>query len=145
MEQPSTSGLQQQEGPGSTSSIDQELAAAVTEANDLLISSLSVGDHPTTNESELDAQIAAYRASITRLAAQLGPDAAADAAAQPGSSRDQARSAAAAAAAGPSSDVVPGLGREGVDYQVGCAGNWGCGVARCQAAAAWACHVSLNC
>lgn len=114
MEEASTSSLQQQDVPMT----DQELSAAVAEANDLLISSLSVGDIPTTDESELDAQIAAYRTSISRLAAQLGPDAAADAAAQPGSSRDQAR-LAAGAAAGPSSVVVPGLGREGVDYSVG--------------------------
>lgn len=105
---------------------DQDLAQAVSQANDLLISSLSAGDIPTNDEAELNAQIAAYRASISRLTAHLGLDVAADAAAaaaaQPSSSRDQAGAAAAAAAAGQSDEaahgMVPGLGREGVDYQV---------------------------
>lgn len=102
---------------------DQDLAQAVSQANDLVISSLSAGDIPTNDEADLNAQIAAYRASISRLTAHLGPDVAADAAAaaaQPSSSRDQA--GAAAAAAGQSDEaahgIVPGLGREGVDYQV---------------------------
>jgi hypothetical protein len=117
----SSAGLEQEADAAMT---DQDLAQAVSQANDLLISSLSAGDIPTNDEADLNAQIAAYRASISRLTSRLGPDVAADAAAaaQPSSSRDQAGAAAAAAAAGQSDEaahgMVPGLGREGVDYQV---------------------------
>lgn len=110
----------------------QQLSAVIAAANDLLISSLAVGEQPTADDAQLDAQIAAYRASISSLTAHLGPDAAADAAQLSSSprGRDQGAGgvsahagAGAAAGGGQASDgagsmLVPGLGREGVDYTV---------------------------
>jgi hypothetical protein len=98
---------------------EQELSSVISAANDLLISSLAVRDQPSADDTELDAQIAAYRASISRLTAHLGPEAAADAAqlSSPPGRRDQGRTAAGGQQnAGDA--IVPGLGREGVDYTV---------------------------
>lgn len=112
----------------------EQLESIVAAAHDLLISSLAAGEQPTADGAELDAQIAAYRASISRLAGHLGPDATAGLAApttsdvaggQDQSSKQQLSSAAAAAAAGGGADqaegTVAGLGREGVDYTVSAA------------------------
>lgn len=106
---------------------DQELSAVISAANDLLISSLAVGDQPSTDDTELDAQIAAYRASISRLTAHLGPEAAADAAqlTSPPGRRDQDSHAAAGQQNDAGNFMVPGLGREGVDYTVWLAGTTG--------------------
>lgn len=101
----------------------EELGAAVSAANDLLVSSLAVGDQPNTDNVELDAQIAAYRASIAQLAGHLGPEATADAAQLSGNphGRDQGTSNAAAQQQDDAANIsVPGLGREGVDYTVWC-------------------------
>lgn len=110
----------------------QQLLAVIAAANDLLISSLAVGEQPIADDAQLDAQIAAYRASISSLTAHLGPDAAADAAQLSSSprGRDQGAGgvsahagAGAAAGGGQAGDgagsmLVPGLGREGVDFTV---------------------------
>lgn len=120
----SSAPSQQQEAGTATAAQDNvQLSAAVSAANDLLLSSLEAGEHPTSDASQLDAQIAAYRASITSITTQLGdkvPADAADAAQLSGSphGRDQSRPAAAGNAEDATNTLVPGLGQEGVDFTV---------------------------
>jgi hypothetical protein len=112
---------------GQPMSDPEELGTAVSAANDLLVSSLAVGDNPTTYDVELDAQIAAYRASIAQLAGHLGPEATADAAQLSSNphGRDQANSNAGTGQQQDAADMpVPGLGREGVDYTVRCCAQY---------------------
>lgn len=112
--------IQPQESHTGAAASDQELSAVISAANDLLISSLDVGEQPSTNDADLEAKIAAYRASISSLTAHLGPEAVADAAQlsnNPGA-RDQSSVAAAGKTDDASNAMVPGLGREGVDYTV---------------------------
>lgn len=112
--------IQPHEGPTAAAASDQELSAVIPAANDLLISSLDVGEQPSTEDADLDAKIAAYRASISSLTAHLGPEAVADAAQLSSSprGRDQSNVAAAGQSDDAANAMVPGLGREGVDYTV---------------------------
>lgn len=100
-----------------------ELQAATISANCLLISSLEAGDHPVTDDAELDAQIAAYTSCINTLSSVFRQSAAGDPpdAAHPNSSppgRDQARPPATMQHDQSGTAAVPGLGREGIDYTV---------------------------
>lgn len=111
--------------PAEGGASDQELVASLTAANELLISSLSAGHQPATDDAHLNAQIAAYRASIAQISRQLasgGPGHAAAAAGGLGSSshpqgQDQDQ-ASAQILKDDGTSVLPGLGQEGVDYMV---------------------------